>query len=78
MHCLSCNAFLTVLIGHFNAQFKEGCPNNITSSEVLGLDVLTSPFGLSQIIKELAHILENSKSCIYLIFISQPKYGIYL
>ena len=37
------------------------------------LDFLSSQFGLSQIIKELTHILENSSSCIDLIFAAQPN-----
>ena len=37
------------------------------------IDFLTSQFGVSQIIKEPTHILENSSSCIYLIFTTQPN-----
>ena len=37
------------------------------------IEFLTSQFGLSQIIKELKHILENSSSCIDLIFTTEPN-----
>ena len=37
------------------------------------LNFFTYQFGLSQIIKEPTHILENSSSCIDLIFTTQPN-----
>ena len=37
------------------------------------MDFLASQFGLSQIIKEPTHILENSSSCIDLTFTTQPN-----
>ena len=67
------NLFLTVMIGDFNAKFKDWCSIDITSFEGSELDFLTSQFGLSQIIKEPTHILDNSRSCIDVIFTSQPN-----
>ena len=67
------NPFLTVMIGDFNAKSKDWCSIDITSFEGSELDFLTSQFGLSQIIKEPTHILDNSRSCIDLIFTSQPN-----
>ena len=67
------NPFLTVMIGDFNAKSKDWCSNDITSFEDSELDFLTSQFGLLQIIKEPTHILNNSRSCIDLIFTSQPN-----
>ena len=61
------------MIGDFNAKSKDWCSIDITSSEGSELDFLTSQFGLSQIIKEPTNILDNSKSCIDLIFTSQPN-----
>ena len=43
----------------------------ITTFEECKIDIATSQFGLSQIIKEPTHILSNSASCIDLIFTSQ-------
>ena len=67
------NPFLTVMIGDFNAKSKERCSIDITSFEGSKLDFLTSQFGLLQIIKEPTYILDNSRSCIHLIFTSQPN-----
>ena len=61
------------MIGDFNAKSKDWCSIDITSFEGSELDFLTSQFGLSQIIKESTHILDNSRSCIVLIFTSQPN-----
>ena len=70
---LCSNPFLTVMIGDFNAKSKDWCSIDITSFEGSELDFLTSQFGLLQIIKESTHILDNSRSCIDLIFTSQPN-----
>ena len=59
------------MIGDFNAKFKDWCSIDTTSYEGSGLDFLTSQLGLSQIIKEPTHILDNSRSCIELTFTSQ-------
>ena len=47
--------------------------NELTTFEGCKIDIATSQFGLSQIIKEQIHILSNSPSCIDLIFTSQPN-----
>ena len=47
--------------------------DNIITFEVCKIDIATSPFGTSQIIKEPTHILSNSASCIDLIFTCQPN-----
>ena len=52
---------------------KDWCSSDITSFEGSELDFLTSQFKLSQTIKEPTHILHNSRSCIDLIFTSQPN-----
>ena len=67
------NPFLTVIIGDFNAKSKDWCSIDITSFEGSELDFLTSQFGLLQKIKEPTHIVDNSRSCIDLIFTSQPN-----
>ena len=61
------------MIGDFNAKSKQWYKIDITSFEGSQLQLITSKFGLSQIITEPTHILENSKSCIDLLFTSQPN-----
>ena len=65
----NCNTFLTIMIGDFNEKSKQWCEKDKGSQ----LQLLTSKFGLSQIIIEYTHILENSRSYIDLLFTSQPN-----
>ena len=67
------NLFLTTVIGDFNAKSKNWSEGDRSTIEVSKIEFLTSQFGLSQIIKEPTHILENSSSCIDLIFTTQPN-----
>ena len=67
------NPFLVVAIGDFNAKSKSWYINDSTTSQGIVLENITSQFGLQQIIKEPTHILDNSSSCIDLIFTSQPN-----
>ena len=60
------------LLGNFNARMQGRYQNDMTTFEGWKIDIATSQFGLSQIIKQPTHILSNSASCIDLIFISQP------
>ena len=69
---LCSNPFLTVMIGDFNAKSKDWYSIDITSFEGSELDFLTTQFGLSHLIKN-QHILNNSRSCIDLIFTFQPS-----
>ena len=64
------------MTGDSGAKSKHWWENNMTSFERSKLDFITSQPKILQIIKEPTHILENSKSCIDLIFISQPNMGI--
>ena len=70
------NPFLTTVIGDFNAKLNKWSEDDRSTIEGSKIDFLTSQFGLSQIIKEPTHILENSSSCIDLIFYNSAKYGI--
>ena len=67
------NPFLTVIIGDFNAKFNKWCSTNKTTPEGAKLDNLTSQYGLTQLLKEPTHISDNYRSCIDLIFTSQPN-----
>ena len=55
---------MMVVLGDFNAKLT------FAKSKIY---ILTSSFGFNQIINELTHILNNSSSCIDLIFTSQPN-----
>ena len=65
------NPFLTTVIGDFNAKSNKWSEGDRSTIEGSKIDFFTSQFG--QIIKESTHILENSSSCIDLIFTTQPN-----
>ena len=67
------NPFLATKIGDFNAKSNKWSEGDRSTMEGSKIDFLTSQFGLTQIIKEPTHILENSSSCIELIFTTQPN-----
>ena len=47
------NSFLIVALGDFNAKTTNWCNNNINSYEALKTDIITSQFGLKQIMNPL-------------------------
>ena len=61
------------MIGNFNARSSNWSSNNKATAEGAKLDYLTSLYGMKQVITEPKHILENSSSCIDLIFSNQPN-----
>ena len=67
------NPFLMTTIGDFNAKSKNLYSQDKTSFEGKTIESKTSQFGLYLLINELTHLLENSSSCIDLIFTSQPN-----
>ena len=46
---------------------------DITTTEVTNIEALSSYHGLEQVINEPTHILQNSSSCIDLIFADKPN-----
>ena len=62
-----------LLLGNFNAKSKSWFINGQSSSEGTQLESLTSLHGMKQLLAESAHVLENSSSCIDLIFTNQPN-----
>ena len=56
------NPFRTVMIGDFNAKSSNWYLNDITSFEGSQIEFLASQFAMSQVINELTHNLDNSKS----------------
>ena len=67
------NPFLMVAVGYFNAKSSNWYNKNITSDEGRKIEAVTSQNSLHQEINEPTHILNNSSSCIDLIFNSQPN-----
>ena len=60
-------SFLIAVLGDFNARTQSWYQNDIITFDRWEIDIGTSQFGLSYIIKEPTHILSNSASCIELI-----------
>ena len=67
------NPFLMVALGGFNVKSNNWYNKGISSNEGRKVEAVTSQNGLHQEINEAKHILNNSSSCINLIFNSQPN-----
>ena len=67
------NPFLMTTIRDFNTKSKNWYSHDKTSFEGKTIESTTSWFGLYQLINEPNHLLENSSSCIDLIFTSQSN-----
>ena len=70
------NPFLLVLLGAFNAKLSQWHDKDTSTPEGISVESITSQFGLYKIINEPTHILENSSSCIDLVFTSQPNLSV--
>ena len=64
------NPYMMVVLEDFNAKSNLWYANDNTNIEESKLDILTASFGFNQIINEPTHILNNSPSCLDLIFTS--------
>ena len=62
----------TILLGDFNPRSKYWWVHNITNNEGTQIESISSLYGFSQLILEPTYILQNSSSCIDLIFTDQP------
>ena len=69
-------SFLTTIIGDFNAKSCNWYSHDKTNFEGSTIESITSQFGLHQLINEPTHLLQNSSSCIDLIFTSQPNIAV--
>ena len=67
------NPFSIVITGDFNCRSKQWWGDDIENAEGKLFEPLTSDLGLHQLISEPTHLLNNSKSCIDLIFTDQPN-----
>ena len=61
------------MIDYFNAKSCNWSINDTTTPEGAQLDSITSLYGMKQLISEPTHILQQSSSCIDLIFTNQPN-----
>ena len=66
-------SFLTSIIGDFITKSCNWYSYDKTSLGGSAIQNITSQFGLHQLINEPTHLLQNSSSCIDLIFTSQPN-----
>ena len=64
-------ADFVLMIGDFNAKYCNWSINDTTTPEGAQLDSITSLYGMKQLISEPTHILQQSFSCINLIFTNQ-------
>ena len=67
------NPFLTVLIGYFNAKCASWYSKENSTTDDSKLGLLTSQFGLNQILNEPIHIAKNFSSDITLLFTSETN-----
>ena len=67
------NPHFILLFSDFNAKSKTWFINDQSSREGTQLESLTLLYGMKQLIAEPTHVLENSSSCIELIFTNQPN-----
>ena len=70
------NPFLIVVLGDFSAKLYQWHGKDSSTFEGIPNENITSQFGLHQIIDEPSHILENSSSCVDLIFTWQPNLSV--
>ena len=66
--------FITVVVCDLNAKSKNDCSQGSTRFRGLTIEILTSEFGLSQIVNEATHILASFSSCTDLIFTTQSNF----
>ena len=69
-------SFLRTIFGDFNAKSCNWYNHDKTNFEGSTTVSITSQFGLHQLINEPTHLLQNSSSCIDLIFTSQPNIAV--
>ena len=67
------NPLFYITLEDFNARSPTWWDDDKISIEGTRFDALSSFHGLHQLIKEATHLIENSASCIDLIFTNQPN-----
>ena len=67
------NPYLTAVVGDFNDKSHIWYKGDKTTASGSKFEIMTFHYGLTQIINKPTHILEDSASCIDLVFTSQPN-----
>ena len=67
------NPFSVIITGDFNCHSSQWWENDIENNEGKLFEIMTSDLGLHQLISEPTHLMNESKSCIDLIFSDQPN-----
>ena len=70
------NRYLIVIPGEFNAKSSNWYEHDMTRYKGSKINAITSQFGLKQLIQGPTHVLNDSSSCIDLIFTSKPNFVI--
>ena len=73
---ISQNPIFLLVTGDFNARNSSWWKNDCLTREGNEIESLTYSYGLTQLITDPTHILQNSFSCIDLIFTNQPNFVI--
>ena len=71
-----CKPTVSVIASDFNARSSSWWSEDINTSEVTKLYLLTSSKGFSQLINEPTHIQTNSSSCIDSVFTDQTNLSV--
>ena len=66
-------ADFVLMIGNFNTKSCSWSSNDTMTTEGAQLDPITFLYGMKQLISETAHILQQSSSCIDIMFTNQPN-----
>ena len=73
---ISQNRMFLLVTGDFNARNSSWWKNDYVTREGNEIESPTCSYGLSQLTSDPTHILQNSSSCIDLIFTNQPNFVI--
>ena len=73
---ISRNLIFLLVAGDFNARNSSWWKNHCVTREGNKIESLTCSYELSQLVSDPTHILQNSSSCIDLIFTNQPNFVI--
>ena len=66
---------MTVVIGDFNVKSHNWYKGDKTTASETKLEIMTSHYGLTQIVNEPIHLLEDASSCNRCFFYISAKYG---
>ena len=71
---ISQNPIFLLVTGDFKVRSSSWWKDDCVTRQGNKIESLTCYYGLSQLISDPIHILQNSSSCIDLIFMNQPNF----